>query len=360
MSDSTNTLKEPKSHFYFHLPFSTIIKVLLVLLFLACLKVLAPLMMTLFLATLLAVSLCPVVDWLNSKGIPRGVSIGLLSGLLIGVIVTVAALLIPQLVQEFTNFLENLPKFKAELLHELSDSNPLRPFIKNFLNHQNLIPKTIDFAPLFSFGNMALSGLTELVLIFVFTVYLMIDGARVVKWFSSFFNETNQSKIHQTAEEVSLIIYSYVAGQFITSIASFIYVWAALSFLQVPSALLLATLAGIFDVLPVLGFFFAVIPAMLFALSVSPSTALIVLALYIVYHGIENYFIVPAVYGKRLRVSSFVVLVTLIAAGLLAGVEGAIAALPIVASYPIIERIWLKRFVGQKTVARHQLAEAAE
>ncbi|MBC7467174.1 MAG: AI-2E family transporter [Bdellovibrio sp.] len=358
MSESTEVLKPQKTHFYFHLPFATIVKVLLVLLFLACLKVLAPLMMTLFLATLLAVSLCPVVGWLNRKGIPRGISIAFLSAFLIAVIVTVAALLIPQLVQECTNFIANLPKFKTDLLNELSDSNPLRPFIKNFLNHQNLVPKTMDFAPLFSFGNMALSGLTELVLIFVFTVYLMIDGSRVIKWFSSFFDETNQQKINQTADEVSLIIYSYVAGQAITSIASFVYVWAALSYLQVPSALLLATLAGIFDVLPVLGFFFAVIPAMLFALSVSGSTALIVLALYIVYHGIENYFIVPAVYGKRLRVSSFVVLVTLIAAGLLAGVEGAIAALPIVASYPIIERIWLRRFVGQKTVAQHQLADA--
>ena len=98
---------------------------------------------------------------------------------------------------------------------------------------------------------------------------------------------------------------------------------------------------------------------MVFALSVSGSTAIFAVGLYVLYHILENYFIVPAVYGKRLRVSSFVVLVTLIAAGLLAGIEGAVAALPIVASYPIIERIWLKKFVGKSTIAEHKAQDTS-
>lgn len=346
-------IDDKESHVFFHLPFSTIIKILLALLFLACLKVLAPLMMTLFLATFLAVSLAPVVRKLESKKISRSLSIAILTVVLIACVVMVGALIIPQLIQEGSNFLENLPKFKAQILHELSDTNPLRPFIKDFLNQHTLIPKTGDIAPLFSFGNMALSGLTEIILIFVFTIYLIIDGESVVQWFSAFFSEKNQIKIQQTAQEVSIIIYSYVTGQLLASMTSFFYVLTVLSLLQVPSALLLAALAGIFDVLPVLGFFLTVIPAMLFALSVSGTTALIVLACYIFYHGVENYFILPTLYGKRLRVSSFTVLLALIAAGLLAGVEGAIIALPTVASYPIIERIWLRRIVGSDTVAEH-------
>jgi predicted PurR-regulated permease PerM len=151
-----------------------------------------------------------------------------------------------------------------------------------------------------------------------------------------------------------------VAGQLITSLLSFAYVLVALSLLHVPSALMLATLAGIFDVLPVLGFFIAVIPAMIFALPISGSTAIYVLLLYMLYHTIENYFIVPAIYGKRLRVSGLVVLITLISAGLLAGVEGAVAILPLVASYPIIERIWLRKFVGTATIAEHAVQDNEE
>lgn len=349
--------KKYEKHVYFHLPFTTIAKVLTVLLILACMKVIGPLLMTLFLAILLSVSLSPVVDWLEGKRIPPKVAIVFIATLLIALLVTIGALVVPQLAKEFANFIENLPKFKTDILNELGESNPIRPFIKTFLNHQTMNPKNMDITPLVSIGNMALGGLLEVVLIFVFTIYLLVDGRGVIVWFSAFFSTPVQFKLQKTFSEVRLIIYSYVAGQMITSVCSFIYVWIALSWLQVPSALLLATLAGIFDVLPVLGFFFAVIPAMLFALSVSGSTAFLVLALYIIYHGIENYFIIPAVYGSRLRISSFMVLVSLIAAGLLAGVEGAIAILPVVASYPIIERIWLKKFVGQDTVADH-VAEA--
>jgi predicted PurR-regulated permease PerM len=149
-----------------------------------------------------------------------------------------------------------------------------------------------------------------------------------------------------------------VLGQVITSLLSFFYVLGLLTVLKVPAALLLAVLAGLFDVLPVLGFFLAVVPAMLFALKVSEPTALIVFAGYIAYHAIENYFIVPAVYGSRLRISTFVVLLSLLAAGLLAGIEGAIAALPIVASYPIIEKIWLRRYVGETTLKEHARIES--
>lgn len=340
----------------FKLPFITIIKLLLVLLFLACLKVLAPLLMTLFLATLLAVSLSPIVHWLEKHGVHKMVAVTFVAVVLAGSFMVVVSLIVPQLFKELTNFIGKLPEFKQQILGQISAENPMRPIFEHNLNQQTMVPKLGDMAPLFNMGGRALSGLTEIFLIFIFSIYLIIDGPGVIAWLSAFFSVEAQAKIQQTQKEVSPIIFAYVAGQLITSLLSFLYVFIALTALKVPNALLLATLAGIFDVLPVLGFFLAVVPAMLFALSVSGSTALIVFLLYVIYHGLENYFIIPAVYGKRLRVSSFVVLVTLIAAGLLAGVEGAVAILPLVASYPIVERIWLKRLVGKATVIEHQNA----
>ena len=58
-------------------------------------------------------------------------------------------------------------------------------------------------------------------------------------------------------------------------------------------------------------------------------------------------------YGNRLRLSTLTVIVSLLAANMLAGIEGAIAVLPVVASYPIIERIWLGRYLRDSTVAKH-------
>jgi predicted PurR-regulated permease PerM len=143
-----------------------------------------------------------------------------------------------------------------------------------------------------------------------------------------------------------------MAGQFITSLLCALYVFALLSLLHVPNALILAVLAGIFDVLPIIGFFLSVLPATAMALTVSPATALLVVALYLAYHLVESYFIVPTVYGNRLRLSTLTVLVSCMAGGLLAGVIGAIAILPLVASYPIVERIWLHSRLEPDTVSK--------
>ena len=64
--------------------------------------------------------------------------------------------------------------------------------------------------------------------------------------------------------------------------------------------------------------------------------------------------------GNRLRLSTLTVLVSCMAAALVAGVVGAIVILPVVASYPIIERIWLKRQFEADTVTKHAQIDAEE
>jgi predicted PurR-regulated permease PerM len=96
-----------------------------------------------------------------------------------------------------------------------------------------------------------------------------------------------------------------------------------------------------------------VIGILLLALSVSPKTAIMVVALYLLFHALEIYYIVPKVYGKHLRVSTLTVLLGLLAGTLLAGITGALAALPIIASYSAIERIWLRRFLRDGAAEKH-------
>lgn len=130
-----------------------------------------------------------------------------------------------------------------------------------------------------------------------------------------------------------------------------------LAILGVPASLVLAVLAGIFDILPMLGFFLFMVPAVAIALTVSPGTALALFGAYTAYHLIENYIIVPKVYGNRLRLSDLVVLVSVLAGGILAGITGAILILPLVAIYPAVERIWLVEYIGRKVVAKHEATE---
>jgi len=90
------------------------------------------------------------------------------------------------------------------------------------------------------------------------------------------------------------------------------------------------------------------------ALTVSPATAILVVGLYAFYHFIENYFIGPRVYGEQLELSNVAVVLAFAAGAELAGVVGALIALPVAAAYPAIERIWLRERLGDEVVTQHR------
>lgn len=335
------------------IPFSTILTILSTLLIIHMLENLAPMMMPLFIGGLLAVALTPLITWMEAHRVPRWLAILLMTVGLIVLMITIFGALIPRMMDEFTAFIENLPQLRIDLLKAIDPQSPLRPVIEQNLTKQALLPTNYNFSHFYGVGTAALGGLSELFLILIFAIYLVVDGERVVKWSTAFFSISRRAKIRLTFHEVSEIIFAYASGQLITSLLSFVFCFIVLSALSVPGALLLAVLAGIFDVLPVLGFVLAVFPAMLFAFKVSSITPLYVFLLYILYHALENYLIAPMVYGNRLRISGFTVLVATLAAGFLAGIEGAISILPVVASYPVIEKIWLKPFLGETVVDEH-------
>ena len=78
-----------------------------------------------------------------------------------------------------------------------------------------------------------------------------------------------------------------------------------------------------------------------------------VVGAYVLCHLIENYAIGPKVYGHQLQLSGVAVLLALVAGAAIGGIIGALLALPTVAAYPIIERIWLRESLGKNVLAEH-------
>ncbi len=319
-----------------------------------------PLLEVLFLALLVAVTLWPVLRWMLARGWPKWIGVLLTALALASFVAVFLGVLIPAMSSQAMAIIENLPKFQENLLGKLPPSGPLRA-------GADLLMKTApvsDPAPVMKaflgWGRVALSGLAQFFVMLVIAVYLLADGQRVYQWLLAFLPRRHRAKVAEAGPELATVISAYMAGQLITSALCAVYVFALLSLLHVPNALLLAVLAGIFDILPIVGFFLAVLPAAAVAFTVGPGTALLVLALYLIYHLAESYFIVPKVYGNRLRLSTLTVLVACLAGALLAGIVGAIAILPIVASYPIIERIWLQPLLEPDTVAKHEAIDERE
>jgi predicted PurR-regulated permease PerM len=134
----------------------------------------------------------------------------------------------------------------------------------------------------------------------------------------------------------------------------------SLSLAGVPAALMLALLAAVFDFVPVLGLLCAGVPAVLLALTRSATLAALVVVLYLGYHAIENYFLAPRIYGNRLRLSHTAVLLSFAAGAMLAGVVGAIVALPLAATYPCIEQIWFEARLEDVAEEHQQIARRRE
>jgi predicted PurR-regulated permease PerM len=203
-------------------------------------------------------------------------------------------------------------------------------------------------------------ALFEFFMVLIFAIYFVADGERLYRWLVAFLPEKDRRKMAAASDEFASVASHYIIGQLITSALCAAYAFGVLQVLHVPNAALLAIIAGIFDVLPLIGFFLFTIPAVAVALSVSPTTAGIVAILYGAYHLFENYFIVPKVYGDRLKLSMLAVLVACLSAGLVAGVVGVIIVLPLVACYPVIERYWLRRHLQPDTVDKHVALEDDE
>jgi predicted PurR-regulated permease PerM len=193
----------------------------------------------------------------------------------------------------------------------------------------------------------------------VIALYLILDGRRMYAWLLAYVPRAHRKKVADTIPEVMQVVYAYVRGQAVVSALFGLFSATVLSVLRVPSVFPLAVLAAICDVLPVIGVILAIAPAALLALTVSPITALGVLVSYVSYHLFEAYFLVPRLYGNTLRLSTLAVLLALLVGGSLQGIAGALLVLPVVAAYPIIERIWLKPYLDPDVLADHKALQRA-
>jgi predicted PurR-regulated permease PerM len=208
-------------------------------------------------------------------------------------------------------------------------------------------------------GRLAVGGIMRGLFVLILTFYLLVDGRRLYAWLLAFVPPQHREKMARTVPEVSDVLYGYVRGQVITSVLFAAFAAVTLKAFNVPAVVPLAVLAGICDVIPVLGIIIAVLPATVLALSVSPFAALMVLCLFVAYHLFEAYYIVPRIYGKALRLSTLAVLLALVVGGTLQGILGAVPVLPVVAAYPIIERIWLADTLPRSVIREHKALQNA-
>ena len=323
------------------LPVRTIVRVILVFVLLWLLGKLWDLMLLGLIALMFTAAIHPWAVRLQDRGWSRGRAVAVIMFAIVGVVILAVILIVSPLITEGRAFLDELPN-QVDRLEDLVGSNPelfqrLREAAENPGNATGSVE-----GPARQVGMSVVNLLTDALIVLVFTTYLLLDGNRIYRWCVRYLPQRHRRKLDRTIPEVSRVVSGYAAGQLMTSALFGLFAFVVLFSLGVPQPLFLAILAAIGDAIPIVGVTAVTIPTVLLALTVSPTTAIIVLAAYLIYQQIENYIVVPRVYKTTLNISSFAVLLAVLVGSALLGIVGALLALPIAAAIPVIEDIWLE------------------
>ncbi|HEX9160459.1 MAG TPA: AI-2E family transporter [Thermoanaerobaculia bacterium] len=352
-------MREPvTSEMELHIPFLTMLKVALFLLLVFLTIKIVPLIAIIYVAAMVAVVISAAAGWMERHRVRRSFGLTLVAASIFVLVLLFLFVVVPSMFAQVRQIIADLPRIAQRLERELPAA---APYIRSITAQAKSPPNSGNLRDWLARGAIAgwyaVEAIAAIFMTLVMAVYFALQGKKALAWLFSFAPMEKRRKLVQTAEEVEPVMLAYMRGQLITSsLAAAVALVTALA-LHLPAAIPLAFLAFVGDFVPVLGFISAVVPAVLLALLRSPLSALIVIAAYAAYHVVENYYVVPIVYGSSMRLSSLAVLLTVATGGMIAGPAGAVLVLPIAAAYPPIERIWLSSRLAPDTIRKHDAIE---
>jgi predicted PurR-regulated permease PerM len=295
-------------------------------------------------------ALLPYVEWLVRHGINRVVAVLLIVLTILIGIGSMVAIVAPAMLDEFRDLRSNLPVYAADFEEFMADFGFKTdrwdlPERAEEINWGDLISgsQAVDYGQRVAFG--VFSALTVLVL----TAYLLVDTKRLRTFLFRFVPGEREPDAEHFIRALSRVVGGYVRGQLITSTIIGLYTLVVLLVVDVPNAVAFGVLAAFADIIPLIGAFIAIVPAVVAAFQESPTQALIVLIALLVYQQFEDRFLVPRIYGQTLNLPAIVVLVAVLVGGEMLGVTGVLLALPAAAAGRVVLDYYLdKRDAGKR------------
>ncbi len=288
----------------------------------------------LFIALILVSALHSPVDFLCKKKVPRVLAIFLIYTLLIIMLAIASLIIVPALNEQYRSLIQQAP-------YLINNLNRLLVFVQ-IPSDQVVASLSQPFAAvgknLFKITTGAVGTLVGLITLLVLTFYLLLDWSKVVKLLASPFSGHQERLVVALINDIEKSLGGWLRGQLSLSFIVGLLVFGGLTALGVPSALALALIAGILEIVPIIGPILSAIPAIIIALTISPIVAVATAALYFVIQQLENNLIVPTVMAKAVGVNPVVTILALMVGAKLAGIVGIILAVPSVVVVKIVFR----------------------
>jgi len=285
----------------------------------------------LFISFIIMSVLRPFVEFFEKYKIPRALSILFLYIVVFGFFGVSLGSMFPALISQTTKFISDLPRY-VNLL------NPyLQIDIKSITSQlapigENLVKVTVE----------VFSNIVTLLMVLIFTFYLLLERKYIEQHLGNLLDIKTSRKIIEMLEAVEISLGSWLRGQLLLmGIISFL-TYFGLLFLRIDFALPLAIIAGLFEIIPVVGPIISAVPAVLVAFTVSPFLGLAVAALYFIIQQLENHLLVPIVMNRTVGLPPLIVIVSLMIGSRLAGIAGAILSIPIMVMARALITVYFK------------------
>lgn len=281
---------------------------------------------------LIVITLNPLVNWAQKHRIPRGLSTAFLAIAFVGIVVGIMFYIVPLATDQFKQLARELPAIEHKIKSYFASIRARYPGLH--LGMGGITIQSVAFTLLGAIGGAAritediILVISGAVIIFVTTIYTLINPEQLIDGSFRAVDAMHRPRLVAAAKRLSIQIRSWAFGVIISMITIFILTWLAMSLIGLKQAFLFGVIAGILELVPVVGPIMAAVPPIIVGLTVSPLTALWVIIAFIIIQQFENHVLIPMVMSRQVSLHPVTVIAWVLVMGSIYGIIGIFLATP--------------------------------
>lgn len=299
---------------------------------------------SIFAAAFVTLGLDPLIRWFERRGLRRGWAILVVNLLLVIVIAAVLWLVLPLLINQTVAFFKQLPEMLADVrtqqwyIDASTGSGGALSTVYDWIVTTITDPNfwTTVGTGVLHLGAAIVTGISTGFFILILTIYFTatLDSSKAAIY--RFVSRSHRDTVIGYSERIMQNVGRYLSGMVVLAFFNAAFSLLLLTVTGVPFALIISVAAFFITLIPLVGTVITTIFMTLLSLLHSPTSALIVLIAMLIYMQVEAYIFTPRVMSRAVKVPGSIVLIAALAGGTLAGLPGALVAIPVAAGILII------------------------
>ncbi|MBN7793923.1 AI-2E family transporter [Microbacterium esteraromaticum] len=299
-----------------------------------------------------ALGLDPAVRFLERRGLSRGISVLIVLLGLLGVLALVLLMIIPVVVEQIAQFVRSVPGLISDFMHsdvyawlqgQFGDQfatlvQDLQKFLTSGQTWQAIGGGALQI------GTSIATGISGIIVVLVLTLYFVAGLPSIKTSLLRLAPARDRARASDLTDQITDSVGGYVQGMVVLAFMNATFVLIMYLLLGLPFPPLMATIAFLITLIPLVGSVLFWVIGSSIALFSDPWQALIFAIAYLIYMQIEAYVLTPRIMNKAVSVPGSLVVIGALAGGTLLGLLGALVAVPVTASILIIiKQVWIPR-----------------